>query len=172
MEASSLTYREKLNNQIQEAYGKVTYTYTTHIIQAARIKSMDIRIKWTELILSAISAGGFLLTIITNQAVLAWIGGLCSTALLVLTSCVKELEHAEKQKAHLTTSNQLWSVREDYISLLVDFENLTDDEIAIKRDQLKDRTRKIYEHAPVTDAKSYSLAQLSKYSLFSVFSNL
>lgn len=76
MVANSQQYKE-VYNQIEEAYGKIVYTYTTHIIQASRIKKKNAFLKWSEIILSAISAGGFLATVITDTAVLSWIGGLC-----------------------------------------------------------------------------------------------
>ena len=159
MEANSPSYRDKLRNQIEEAYGKIVYTYTVHIIQASRIQSLNKRMKWAELILSAISAGGFLATVITNQILLAWIGGLCSTALLVLSAYFKDMDLSTEQQNHLKTSNSLWSLREDYLSLLIDFEALSTDEIVEKRNQLKTQVHKIYASAPITDDKSYKMAQ-------------
>jgi len=158
MEPNSQHYKS-VYNQIEEAYGKVVYTYTTHIIQASRIQKRNYRLKWAEIILAAISAGGFLATVITNTAVLAWIGGLCSTALLVLSAYFKDLDLNKKQHEHLTTSNKLWPLREDYLSLLVDFDALDYGIIVEKRDHLKEQVAKVYANAPITDEKSYTLAQ-------------
>ena len=158
MVANSQQYKE-VYNQIEEAYGKIVYTYTTHIIQASRIKKKNAFLKWSEIILSAISAGGFLATVITDTAVLAWIGGLCSTALLVLSSYFKELDLVQVQKEHLNTSNKLWALREDYLSLLIDFDRMDYEAIKETRKRLKEEVTEVYNHAPITDEKSYTLAQ-------------
>lgn len=159
MEINSHTYKEKLFNQIEDAYGKVVYTYTTHIIQASRIEKKNRVLKWVELILSAFSAGGFLATVITDKVVLAWIGGLCSTALLILTAYFRDVEFAQKQQLHLNVANELWSIREDYVSLMVDFELLELTDAANRRDLLKQSVESVYRKAPVTDKKSYTMAQ-------------
>ena len=86
MEKSSLDYREKLYSQIQEEYGKLVYTYTCHFKMADRLSKRNFWIKWGQIGLSAISTGGFLGVLISNKQILLWAGGLCSTALLALTS--------------------------------------------------------------------------------------
>lgn len=141
MVANSQQYKE-VYNQIEEAYGKIVYTYTTHIIQASRIKKKNAFLKWSEIILSAISAGGFLATVITDTAVLSWIGGLCSTALLVLSSYFKEVDLVQVQKEHLNTSNKLWALREDYLSLLIDFDKTDYEAIKETRKRLKEELQK------------------------------
>ena len=158
MVANSQQYKE-VYNQIEEAYGKIVYTYTTHIIQASRIKKKNAFLKWSEIILSAISAGGFLATVITDTAVLSWIGGLCSTALLVLSSYFKEVDLVQVQKEHLNTSNKLWTLREDYLSLLIDFDKTDYEAIKETRKRLKEEVAEVYNNAPITDEKSYSLAK-------------
>lgn len=93
-------------------------------------------LKWGQLILSAISTGGFIGTLITDHVLLTWVGGLCSTILLVLTAYFKENDMSAVHKKHLETSNQLWLLRELYLSLLTDFSNLFRDEVVSKRDDL------------------------------------
>ena len=158
MVANSQQYKE-VYNQIEEVYGKIVYTYTTHIIQASRIKKKNAFLKWSEIILSAISAGGFLATVITDTAVLSWIGGLCSTALLVLSSYFKEVDLVQVQKEHLNTSNKLWTLREDYLSLLIDFDKTDYEAIKETRKRLKEEVAEVYNNAPITDEKSYTLAK-------------
>lgn len=159
MEANSQQHKDLLYSTIEDAYGKVVYTYTTQIIHAARLKQRNSALKWLQIILSAISTGGFLGSIITNQTVLVWLGGLCSTALLVLTAYFKDSEFSNTYARHQVTSNSLWAVREEYLALLTDFCSLTIEEITKKRDDLRKKTSKIYENAPLTDEKSYTLAQ-------------
>lgn len=159
METNSQQHRDVLYSLLEEAFGKVVYTYTTQVIHAGRLKKRNSILKWLQIILSAISTGGFLAAIITSQAALNWIGGICSTALLVLTAYFKDSDFSNTYAHHHITSNSLWSVREEYLALLTDFESMSTDEIIKKRDDLRSKTAKIYKSAPLADSKSYSLAQ-------------
>ena len=67
----------------------------------------------------------------------------------------------EIQQRHFDTSNRLWSIREDYVSLLTDFDQLESTDICNKRDHLKNLVAKIYTEAPITDDSSYELARKS-----------
>lgn len=148
-----------LYNQIEESYGKVVYTYTTQIIHAGRLQNQYKILKWCQLIISAISTGGFIGTLITDQILLTWLGGICSTILLVLTAYFKDKDLSEKYKQHIETSNKLWLLRELYLSLLTDFQTLSREEIVSKRDELQVRIAEVYNNAPMTDKKSYDLAR-------------
>ena len=70
MEKSSLDYRKKLYSQIQEEYGKLVYTYTCHFKMADRLSKRNFWIKWGQIGLSAISTGGFLGVLISNDRLL------------------------------------------------------------------------------------------------------
>jgi len=115
--------------------------------------------KYVQIILSAISTGGFIGAVITNEAALTCVGGLFSTILLAINLFFKDFNLLSEIKQHRDASDELWMVREDYISLLTDFEVLSETEIVAKRDLLQSRTFEIYKTAPKTDTKSYSDAQ-------------
>ncbi|WP_455611522.1 SLATT domain-containing protein [Cloacibacillus porcorum] len=159
MEANSQHYDSALYNQLEEAYGKVVYSYTTQVIHAGRLHERYKALKWGQLILSAVSTGGFIGTLVSNKILLTWVGGVCSTVLLVLTAYFKESDLSANHKRHLDTSNHLWLLREQYLSLLTDFSTLSREEIVSRRDELQVRVADVYDEAPLTDAKSYSLAQ-------------
>ena len=159
MEINSQFCNSALYNQIEEAYGKVVYTYTTQIIHAGRLHKRYERLKWSQLLLSAISTGGFIGSLITNQVLLTWVGGICSTFLLVLTAYFKDIDFSATYKKYSEVSNQLWLLRELYLSLLTDFPSLSRDEAINRRDALQLRVSEVYNNAPLTDAKSYSMAQ-------------
>lgn len=159
METNSHCCDDALYNQIEDAYGKVVYTYTTQVIHAGRLNKRNTVLKWAQLILSAISTGGFIGTVVTDQILLAWIGGICSTILLILSAYFKDSEFSSVHQKHLVTSNQLWLLREQYLSLLTDFHVLSREDVVAKRDDLQKRVAAIYDNAPQTDSKSYALAQ-------------
>ena len=55
----------------------------------------------------------------------------------------------------------MWKIREEYVSLLIDFEILDMDKIMAKRDELQNRTWEVYSNSPRTDSKSYDKAKKS-----------
>lgn len=139
MEANSQLCDITLYNQIEEAYGKVVYTYTTQVIHAGRLHTKYTALKWGQLILSAVSTGGFIGVLISNQILLTWLGGICSTILLVLTAYFKDSDLSAIYKLHLDTSNKLWLLREQYLSLLTDFPTLPREDVVSRRDDLQER---------------------------------
>ncbi|EMF0052639.1 SLATT domain-containing protein [Enterococcus hirae] len=147
-----------LEIQLREAYGRVTYTYTTHLKQADRIISKNKRLKCVQIGLSAVTTGGFLGTIITTNHISTIIAGLCSTISLGLNLYFKNFNLAEEAKNHQIIADKLWLIREKYISLLTDLNRLSINNITNERDKLMNATHEIYINTPKTDSKSYKLA--------------
>lgn len=130
-------YREKLHGQIREAFGKVVYTYMTHIEMANLLIRKNRCLKTIQIILSSISTVGFLADVITNQILLTWLAGISAALSLALNLYFKDRNLADEIRSNTETSNELWKIREDYISLLTDFQVLTDEDIRKKRDLLE-----------------------------------
>ena len=159
LDQSSQNHKEKLYAQIQDQYGKIVYTYTCNLKQAARLKKNAKLLVWLQIILSAISSGSFLATVILDITKLAWIGGIMSALLLVINSILKEKDFSGEQKRYTDTASKLWLIRESYVSLLTDFDNLSETEIISRRDDLIAKTGKVYSTAPQTDKKAYAETQ-------------
>jgi hypothetical protein len=159
MQNNSLSYRNRLKVQIREAYGRLVYTYTTHLKQVGRLDKKNKIVKYCQITLSAISTGGFLGAVFTNSIVMTWVGGIVSTLLLALNLFFKDFNLIEDIRKHRKTADDLWIIREKYISLLTDFDALSDEIIIQKRDELQDNTSEIYKLAISTDVKSYTIAQ-------------
>lgn len=149
----------KLESQIREAYGRVTYTQTCHDKKINKLLGVNENIKIVQIILSAMTTGSFLVTIISNEKVSAVIGAILSLLLLILNTYAKNFNLTEASQKHQKASDLLWKIREEYVSLLTDFEILEMDEIMIKRDELQNRTAEVYSNSPRTDSKSYAEAQ-------------
>ncbi len=161
MDQNSQVHREGLKIQIKEAYGRVVYTYTAHWKMVDALTTKNRRIKYVQIMLSAISTGGFIGSIITNETALTCIGGIFSTLLLALNLYFKDFNLNADITKHSAAANALWSIREAYVSLLTDFPNMTNAEICARRDELQSMTAEVYKAAPKTDSKSYSVAQKS-----------
>ncbi|MEY9141797.1 SLATT domain-containing protein [Mammaliicoccus lentus] len=79
----------KLESQIREAYGRIVYTFTCHNYIVQRLLKKNNRIKVYQIVLSAITTGGFLATIINNEVIIGILGSLSSIVLLVLLQSKK-----------------------------------------------------------------------------------
>ena len=159
MEIDIQKHKDKLYSQIQDEYGKVVYTYTCHLKIADRLQKRNTWIKWGQIALSAVSTGGFLGVLISDEQILLWVGGLCSTILLALTSYLKDKDIATEKTDHIKAANCLWKVREEYLSLLTDFDTLTTEEVVLRRNELINKSADVYDTAPITDPQSYAEAQ-------------
>lgn len=149
----------KLESQIREAYGRVVYTQTCHDKIVHRLLNENERIKICQIVLSAVTTSGFVTAIFLDEKFVSIIGSVVSLVLLIINTYTKNFNLVETAQKHKEASDLLWKIREEYVSLLTDFELLEVDEIMSKRDQLQDRTSKVYSNSPRTDSKSYKEAQ-------------
>lgn len=155
----SCPHDEGIMNQLREAYGRVVYTYTTHLKKMNSLDKYNRYLKLVKIGLSAISTGGFLNLVTFDNIYITWIGGICSTILLFLNLYFKEFNLSEQSKQHRIAADNLWLIREKYISLMTDFNGLSAAEIILKRDELLKLTYDVYKKAPKTDEDSYHKAQ-------------
>ena len=140
----------KLESQIREAYGRVTYSQTCHDKFINRVVKLD---------LSGVTTSGFVVTIFSNDNIAGILGAVVSLALLILNTYIKNFNLSGIAQEHKKASDLLWKIREEYVSLLTDFEMLDAGEIRNKHDELQERTAEVYSNSPRTDAKSYQAAQ-------------
>lgn len=153
------SHRTILEDQIREAYGRVTYSQTTQVKQAELLKEKDTCLKWATIIASILTTGGILGFIILNTQYCAIFSVITSMVTLVISSILKSVDYNGQSKEHKNAADRLWPIREEYVSLLIDFDTLTDEEIIERRDVLQNRTGEIYADAPTTSEKSYKKAQ-------------
>lgn len=152
-------YRDKLYNQIQEQYGRLVYTYTCHLKEAQIITKRLNRFKWGQIILSGLSTGGIVVIIFGKTRIGSIISGIVSVLLLIINSYLKGLDFGADANSHIQTSNELWKIREEYISLLTDFTSLPEPVIIDKRDALLLKTAEIYDAQLQTSRRAYNQAQ-------------
>lgn len=152
-------YRNQLKNQIKEAYGKVTYTYTAHHKLADRLEKKNRYIENTQIALTAFSACGFFALTVTNKIALAWLSGISSVLSLFLSIYTKEYKIQNEINQHRNAANALWDIRESYVSLLTDYEILENDGMRHQRDVLCKKVSEVNNNYPATDSKSYRAAQ-------------
>mgnify|MGYP000002987207 FL=1 len=155
----NMDYRSILRGQIREVYGKVVYTYTTHIEMLNLLLAQNRCHKNIQIVMTAISTGGFLGDLIANIPCLQWPAGIAATISLALNLYFRDQNLEELISRHRGIINDLWYLREQYLSLLTDFDVLDDDSIRARRDLLSEETQAIYKIAPNTNSKAYEKAQ-------------
>lgn len=153
------TYREGLRIQVREAYGRLLYTYTCYNKMAGNLKQRLNCLQVWQIVLSAITTGGLLAAVIAKEE---WVTiGSCviSTLSTGIALYLKNYNLNDLIRQLHVSADEAWLIREDYISLLTDFDQLDESEIASKREELKHRVYELYKKCPKTDAKSYEQAQ-------------
>ena len=147
--------------QLRECYGRAVYSHKTHEKCADALLSRLSSIKLWQIILSAITTGSFLTTIIDGSQAAAIVGVIISTILLVLNAYTKNYDLGELAQKHKQAANDIWLIREQYLSLLTDLAAGTKDteDIRAERDRLVLSLHTVYAGSPSTTYAAYRQAQ-------------
>jgi hypothetical protein len=150
-----------LEAQIRECFGRVVYSHKTHEKCCDILLERLRKIKLAQIILSALSAGGFISVVFGGGIVAGLLGALVSTSLLVLNAYTKDYDLGELGQKHKEAANDLWIIRERYLSLLTDLSigDTSSEKICETRDQLMSELSGIYKSAPPTTSDAYTRAQ-------------
>ena len=153
--------RRILEGQLRECYGRVVYSHKTHEKCADILLSRWSTIKRWQIILSAITAAGFVGAIFGSGAIGATIGVLVSTVLLALNAYTKNYDLGELAQKHKQAANDLWIIREQYLSLLVDLamREKPIEALQSQRDALVEQLHAAYTGAPSTTFDASKKAQ-------------
>ncbi|UTB76524.1 hypothetical protein A4W74_07395 [Latilactobacillus curvatus] len=154
-----VTYRSMLKTQITEAYGKVVYTYTSHLKHMDILLEKQSRLKNIQLVISAVASGGIIGAIFVDHFWLKLMSALVSTCSTAINLYLKSSDFQEDARQHRAASDELWLAREDYLSLLTDFDTLSIEDIKKQREKLKQTVYEIDSTFPKTNSRSYSMAQ-------------
>ena len=154
-------FRERLRGQIEESYGKLSYTYQTQQEAATLKRTMANRISISQIILTAVSTCGVISVILgqTGIGVGVVVASITSALSLGLNLYSRGSKLPEEAEEHVRCANRLWVVLQDYESLLTDFDDLEVGEIRRCRDSLVEKQTEIYAEAPRTSDKAYEKAR-------------
>jgi len=151
---------ETLEGQLREMYGRVAYTHKTHEKMADSYTSRHRCIKLIEILVSASATSSLILAVFGDSKPATVIGAILSTILLAITLYFKEAALGEQVQKHTETASRLWGIREQLLSVLVDFrDGRPEQQIRSIRDELNSELEQIYKAAPRTSPKAYSQAQ-------------
>lgn len=110
------------------------------------------------LAVSSITAGGLISNLAgyTDDAIMVTISSVLS---VILGSVINLADFHSIADSHKRSSDELWKIREDYRSLIVDFDSLSESERISRRDSLSERTGAVYSKAPPTGRIACFLAK-------------
>lgn len=150
-----------LEGQIRECYARVVYSHKTHEKCRDILLSRLSKIKIWQIVLSAVTTGGFIASIVVDGNIASIIGAFVSTVLLMLNSYVKNYDLGEIAQKHKDAADDLWYIREKYLNLLCDLKLRDVDIITLQkqRDGLLEDLYSVYSGSPSSTYKAYLLAQ-------------
>lgn len=150
-----------IEGQLRECYGRAVYSHKTHEKCADILLARLGRIKLLQIVLSAITTGSFLTTMVGSGNWAAVVGVVVSTCLLVLNAYAKNYDLGELAQKHKQAANDIWLIREQYLSLLTDLasRSKSDDEVRDERDRLVVALHAVYAGSPSTTYTAYRRAQ-------------
>ena len=151
---------EIIEAQIRECFGRVVYTHKTQEKCADIILARHKRIKLSLIIISAVVTTSLLVILFGDQDWALMIGVILSTVLFGLNTYTKDYDLGEISQKHTNAANELWDIRETYLSLLTDIRTnqLSINQINNRRDELQKRLFNIYSGSPRTNYKAYQYA--------------
>jgi len=150
-----------LEGQLRECYGRVVYSHKTHEKCADILLSRQNRIRFWQIVFAAITTAGFVGAALGTGTVAAILGLIVSTTLLALNSYTKSYDLGELAQKHRQAGSDLWLIREQYLSLLVDLAMREKPLEALQeqRDKLVQQLHEVYRGAPSTNYAAYRKAQ-------------
>lgn len=152
-------YKQKLKDQIKWAYGNIVYAYTCHRKMADRYQKRHKLWQFVQIILSVIVSGSITSTLFYDAYYCKLISSSFAILLAIINLYLKKYTLVEDAEKHQKSANELWKIREEYVSLLIDLSSLDTTEIVTKRNDLQNRVYEIYKSSLKTDYKSYKEAR-------------
>jgi hypothetical protein len=146
--------------QIRECFGRVVYSHKTQEKCADIVLNIHKRLKLTLIIISAIITTSLLLKLFGDSEWALMVGVILSTILFGLNTYMKDFDLGEIAQKHTNAANELWNIRESYLSLLTDIKanQLSMNQITNQRDELQKRLSNVYSGSPRTNNKAYKEA--------------
>lgn len=153
--------RRVLEGQLRECYGRIVYTHKTHEKCADILLARFSTIKLGQIVLSVFTTGGFIATFFGSGDIGAAIGVVLSTMLLCLNAYTKDYDLGELAQKHKQAANEIWLIREQYLSLLADLAigQKPLEALQTERDRLLNALHSVYGGSPSTTPAAYKKAQ-------------
>ena len=149
-----------LEDQIRECFARVAWTHKTHEKCADMLNARLARIKFWQIVLSAITTTGILAAVFGESAEIGIATAIISFLLTIINTYVKQYDLGGMAQKHADSAIYIWNIRESYLSLLTDIRSKSVDlnEVRKRRDSLQEDLLEVYRGSPRTVAKAYDKA--------------
>ncbi len=139
-----------LEAQIRECFARVVITHKTQEQCADILNRRSATLKNVQIALSALTTGGLIAALITEQQIATAIAAVISASLFGLNNYAKHHTPGEVAQEHESSASKLWNIRELYLSLLTDIRggHLEAEQIRDRRDELQRHLLSVYTGAP------------------------
>lgn len=153
--------RRILEAQLRECFGRVVYSHKTHEKCADILLARRSSLKLWQIILSALTTGGFMAAVFGAGQGSAVVGTVISTTLLALNAYTKNYDLGELAQKHKQAAGALWLIREKYLSLITDLVMGAKpiEKLQEERDTLLKQLSSAYASGPPTTGDAYAKAQ-------------
>lgn len=152
---------DALEAQIRECFGRVAYSHKTHEKCADLLQGKLTQLKNTQIILSVVVSGTVIATVLGQGAWAKVTATALSAVLAGINLYFKNYNYGEMAQEHKEAADQLWNIRESYLSLLTDLAtgSTLADRAMERRDKLQEELAITYSKAPRTNTDAYKAAQ-------------
>ena len=152
--------KKMLEAQLRELYGRAVWTHKTQEKCADILKKRNHNMKVFQIILSALTTTGILITVFGDNKIIGIISAILSAILFTINAYFQKYDLGEISQKHSESASNIWNIREQYLSLLTDLKSndIEISEIRIKRDKLQSELYSIYKGSPRTISKAYKQA--------------
>lgn len=146
--------------QLRELYGRSVWTHKTQEKCADILRARNHNMKILQIILSALTTTGILITVFGENKIVGIISAVLSAILFTLNAYFQKYDLGEIAQKHSESASDIWNIREQYLSLLTDFNSgiVNLENASVKRDELQNDLFNIYKGAPRTLSKAYKKA--------------
>ncbi len=149
-----------LESQIRECFGRVAWTHKTQEKCADILHKRNNQIKILQILLSAITTTGIIVSLFGENKWVGIITALISATLFGLNTYLMKYDIGQTAQKHASCASDLWNIREAYLSLLTEIkaESIDLNVIIERRNILQNELYSIYKGAPRSISKAYNEA--------------
>jgi hypothetical protein len=149
-----------LEAQLRELYGRAVWTHKTQEKCADILRKRNHNMKILQIILSALTTTGILITVFGENKTVGIISAILSAILFTLNAYFQKYDLGEIAQKHSDSASDIWNIREQYLSLLTDLNSgiISLNQTSLKRDELQNDLFNVYKGAPSTLSSAYKLA--------------
>lgn len=146
--------------QIRELYARVVVVHKTQEKCADLLNQKNRTLKRWQIILSAVTTTGILITVFGENRFIGSCTALISTIHFGLNTYFKNYNLGKFAQEHAQCATTIWNIREDYLTLLTDIKahRIDVDEVIVERDRLQKNLFAAYKRMPRSSNEAYEEA--------------